>query len=282
MITASESRAIVVWEDLFHSRIQADMVFLGSSRTCDHYNTVVFDSILGLSSYNLGLHGKNIDMCFLRYKLLNKYKNNKPKYIVWDIFHDSYNISNGWLDEQFTPYINENEIWREMRKANHDFSIFDRIIPLYRYWKRSYIYDYAFHNPRRDKNPYHGYSPNLNPTDFTKAITLTESSVTCTVERKILSQFSDILKETSDDNITNIIVISPYYQPGLPLIKDFDKIISITDSLAKKNHCIFFNYIDDKMCTDSTLFSNVMHLNSRGADLFSRKLATALDSILYH
>ena len=45
LVRSSHARAIEVWEDIFNGRIDADMLFLGSSRTSDAYDPTVFDSM---------------------------------------------------------------------------------------------------------------------------------------------------------------------------------------------------------------------------------------------
>lgn len=278
-IRTSKSRAIVVWEDLFNSRIDADLIYLGSSRTCCTYNPEIIDPITGKKSYNLGLHGKSVDMDELRYNLLIKY-NNKPHYIVWDIFHSSFCESNGWLDEQFTPYLFEDDLWENLTKENHGFKFSDRYIPMYRYWKRSYIYKYAFYNARCDKNPYKGYIPDKITRKNGHFNDIDSAIIICPTDTTIIRHFCNTISSMKNDGIEVILVYSPFYFKGLSRLKGLDKLLLTCEKIASDYNIDFLNYLNDPMCKDSTLFCDCMHLNQKGAEIFSKKIGLTLDSII--
>ena len=65
-----------------------DLLFIGSSRTESHYNPGIFDSITGLSSYNIGLEAASSRM--IKGELLAYLEHSEaPKYVVINIdFHN--------------------------------------------------------------------------------------------------------------------------------------------------------------------------------------------------
>ena len=54
----STDRNLAVFNDIYSGNIKSDVIILGSSRALLHYNTLVIDSILQCSSYNLGADGQ--------------------------------------------------------------------------------------------------------------------------------------------------------------------------------------------------------------------------------
>ncbi len=281
LIRQSKSRAIVVWEDLFESRINCDVIFLGSSRTCVSYNPRIIDSIASVNSYNLGMHGKMSDMDIIRYRLLTKY-NKKPRCVVWDLYHRSFSTSNGWLDEQFTPYLFDDDLWNELKKDNHGYGFFDKYLPMYRYWKRPYIFKYAFEDVRGDQDPYKGFIQNEDEWNMQNVRELSTASVECGNDTTIIKAVSSTIMEMKSDDIIVILVISPLYIEGINKLNGLHEFVNTCEQLSVDNDCLFLNFLKDPLSADSTLFSNCMHLNAKGADLFSLKLAKTLDSIFSH
>jgi hypothetical protein len=57
------------WNDIFDSKINADLIVTGSSRAWSNVSPKIIDSTLNLNSYNLGLDGAHFDIQFSRTKL---------------------------------------------------------------------------------------------------------------------------------------------------------------------------------------------------------------------
>ena len=111
---------------------------------------------------------------------------------------------------------------------------------------------------------------------------LEEKSVYCCSDSNVINIVNATIKEIKSDGIEVILVLSPYFAEGLSKLDRFDNFIHICEQLSTENGCSFLNFLDDPICTDSSLFSDCMHLNYHGADIFSTKLALAIDSIIHH
>lgn len=281
LIKKSKARSIVVWEDIFNSRIDADIIYLGSSRTCDHYNPRVIDSILEIKSYNLGLHAKNIDMDFLRWKLYNKYNNKKPQIIIWDVFYNSMTYSGQVADYRFAPYIFDDDVWNVMYNSRHDYIIPDKIIPLLRYWRHSQVLNYIFKPVNYDeKNPYNGYVGKDIPWSPHKTLRdLVGGGITYEYNLELVSQFRETIRNMQKDNITVVLVHSPFYFEGQEKIDGLQSIIDSLQTIAKEENCLFLNYANSNLCYDSILFANSLHMNIEGSAVFSAELAHTIDSL---
>ncbi len=275
-IRGSSSRAIRVWEDVLNSKINEDIIILGSSRACDHYNPAVFDSITGFTSYNLGQHGKKIDMDILRYNIFKKYAKHQPKIIIWDVHGQSICFSDGWYDGIFTPYLYKKEIWSHLDSPQHDFNIFDRIIPLYRYWKKPYIFNYAFKNARNDANPYKGYVGEGGIIDTTATKLFEANDLKCTIDSSILASFKNTLLKMRNDGSFVVLVYSPLYYKGVPLLIGTNEVVSTYQRIANETGSIFINYLQDSICKNERYFTQYVHLNKEGANVFSNNLAKRL------
>lgn len=275
LIRHSQSREYRIWEDIFHSRITADIIVLGSSRTYDHYNSFIFDSILHTDFYNLGLDGKKVDMDIFRYHQYKKYNNHQPQYILWDICHSSFSKSSGYSDEQFMAYIYDDDIWQEIHSRENNVNLFDRTIPLLRYWKRNMIETY----PNAVMSVYKGYVKFCPSFDGTVMRQTEDNSIECEYNYPVIDSFRQTLKEMQQDGSKVILVYSPFYFEGQKKIKQLDKFITFVQEIAEQENCLFLNYLDNTINNDSTLFMNALHLNGYGADVFSAIIAHDLDSI---
>ena len=58
----SEDDTYYNWNKLYNGGINADILFLGSSRTLKHYHPQIFDEKLNVYSYNLGSNGSAYDI----------------------------------------------------------------------------------------------------------------------------------------------------------------------------------------------------------------------------
>lgn len=276
MIRQSVARDFVIWDDIFNSRITANMIVLGSSKAYAHYNPSVFDSILHTDFYNLGLNGKHVDMDIFRYNQYKKYKNHQPEYIIWDIMQQSFDYSGDYGDEQFMPYIYNEDVWNAIHRPYHHISVVERYVPLLRYWKRDMIKTY----PHSGCLTYKGYIKEYTKFDSKDLRKIDNNSIHCAKNQKVINDFIETIREMKSDGSKVIIVISPFHYLGQTKIADNDKMIEIVCRIADNENCFLLNYMDHPINSDSTLFKNAYHLNCYGADVFSEILAHDLDSIL--
>lgn len=278
-IRTSQTRAIAVWEDIFNGRIDADMLFLGSSRTSDAYNPAIFDSILGVNSYNLGMHGNLIDKDILRYNLYYKYSNRIPKYIIWDLCNGAFGYSQRVFDYQFAPYLFDDDVFRLLHNSRHKFTIFDRYVPLLRYYRQKNIIGYAIKNKHFNTGYYKGFKGkdwHWNPENLNK---LEDKSIPMGYNPELLPDFLNTVKKMKESGSEVIFIYSPFHYEGQVKQAGMDSLFAIYQQIAEDNNCIFLNYNYDSMCYDTSYFIDATHLNLHGANVFSAKCSKDLDSI---
>lgn len=270
----SNIREIVIWNDIFKSQINADVVYIGSSRTADHYQPEIIDSILDTRSYNLGQYGQTIESDIIRYNLLSKYEDKTPSLYVWDVYFASFNSSSKFQDEQYTPFLFNNDIWNAVNSNCRHFSIFDKYVPLLKYWRKGIIPKYE-----ALRDPIRGFVYNIDTWDPDDMAILKEESLTYSLNDRIFNEFCSTIDTMKKRGSDVIIVFSPLHIKGQKAMKNLNRLIHRLDSVSSMKHCVFANYLSDPICYDSSYFKNAMHLNKEGTNLFSAKFAHLIDSL---
>lgn len=267
-------REVVIWEDIINSKVNADIVYLGSSRAADHYQPDVIDNILGTSSYNLGQYGQSIESDIIRYNMLKKYETDLPKLFIWDVYYASFNISSKYQDEQYTPFLFNKDIWDDVNRYSVHFNLFDKYIPLLRYWKKNVIpYYEALRNPKK------GFVYNIDKWNPDEIIKIQKHSIDYYVDSNMFNEFTNTICNMKLNKCNVIVVFSPMHKKGQSAIKNLGLFVEQLQETTKQEHVIFLNFLDDSLCYDSTYFKNTMHLNEIGTDVFSEKIAHIIDSL---
>lgn len=262
------------WNDIVDGKINSDLLILGSSRAWVQYNPMILDSLLNVSSYNLGCDGELLYPELQCYEITRAY-NPAPKYVLLDIFFNSLTVELTTPRCKFiyTPYIYKPKFRKIVRK-NANLSIPYLFFPYYRYNECSGD-KMVFMDPA--EKPIKGFSPKEAKWDGKNMQRL--DTVQYYRETKAISLLEDFLKKSKKDNVSIILIHSPFERRGFEKIQDHEEMINLFRSIAERNGVPFLDYTEDPICYDTLNFYNAMHLNAHGADLFSLKLAHDLDSL---
>jgi hypothetical protein len=121
------------WNDLYNSKINADLLIMGSSRAEFHISPKIMDSLLRLNSYNLGLSAWHFDMQYARFRIYLQH-NKKPKYIIHNVDIYGFSKRNNVADaHQFLPYIRDTILQNVIHNHKGVFDIYQQKIPLFKY-----------------------------------------------------------------------------------------------------------------------------------------------------
>ena len=271
------------WDDLFHSRINADLLIQGSSRAWVHVSPKVLDSALKLNSYNLGMDGHNFLMQYYRFQLYLNY-NKKPKYIIQtvdtstlDRRKDLYGI------EQFVPYLK----YPLMRKAvsyYEGFEYVDYLLPAVKYRHQK---DIVFTGIREHFQPspsykYKGFEAKHKKWDdsFSKFKANNPEGVRANVDRFTDRLFDRFMEYCRAHGITVVLVYTPEYIGAQRLITNRAEVVKVFKEYSARYGAAFLDYSDSYICYDTDNFYNSQHLNAQGVDKFNAMLASDLASIL--
>ena len=257
--------AIESWHDVMNGDVEADVVVMGSSRALYHMNPVVMDSILGESTYNLGVDGRNLNTQINKYYIYRK-RNKKPRLIIQNIDAFALKYEVGYNKYQFFPYF-----WDEdMRKAyfnEEPFTAGEKYLPMYRYIHRG-LWVFLSNNEKHLVKGFRGQNSSWNGSAFERI-----DSIPFVVSDTTSRRFDEYLSQVKADGIKVVFVYSPIYIGATRKMTDQKRMYATYQHYADKYDIPILDYTNMWLCYDTSYFYNAMHLNKQGADIFSDSLA---------
>jgi hypothetical protein len=283
----SRNEYFASWNDLYNSKINADMLIMGSSRASFHISPKILDSTLSLNSYNLGLSAWHFDMQFSRFKMYLQH-NRKPKYIIHNV--DVYGFSKraDVADyQQFLPFLQDTILQKTIRGHKGDFDTYQQNIPLLKYKNDSeLIFEgilnyFNFKNLYDTTTKYKGYQGNDYEwnKDFESFKKRFPKGAKYKFDKEVKQQFEEYLSFCQHENIKVVLVYAPEYFEVQKYYKNKNELIDLCQKSAQKYGCHFLNYSNNSICFDRQYFYNSQHLNRRGAELFSLDLSNKVKKI---
>ncbi|GHT19047.1 hypothetical protein AGMMS4957_02480 [Bacteroidia bacterium] len=257
--------------NIFSSKISSDVIISGNSRAADDFSPQILDSVLHINSYNFGMHGQPFPVQLVRFKLFEKY-NQKPKLIIHSV--DFFTLSQGYRFNmrQFSPYLHEDLLRDGLRKMGATEAELN--IPLWFYASGWRLILEVFTRPSTPDFGHKGYVEkdlNWDGAKFDKV--LSGDSLAAKREPEVVALFDSYLSYCKENDIQVILVYTPQYIKATEFTKNWDGEMQLYHDFAKKYDIPFLDYTHDAICNDITYFYNATHLNKKGAELFTLKLA---------
>ncbi|KAA6301606.1 MAG: hypothetical protein EZS26_002212 [Candidatus Ordinivivax streblomastigis] len=272
----SEEGEYQTWNAIRSSKMSSDVIISGSSRAWVQISPEILDSVLHIDSYNLGIEGYYFSMQYVRFKLFEKY-NKKPRLIIQnvDFISTFYRREDSFNKTQFFPYLHEDLIKDELKTI---FSKSELYIPAMQYHSEYLTILHGlsecFNWKHYLSENYKGYCGQERTWDgsLLEAI-LSKDSIVINKKLEIVELFDTYLNYCKGNDIQVILVFTPQYIKATEFTKNWDKEMQVYHDFSKKYDIPFLDYSHDPICYDTTYFYNAMHLNKKGAELFSLKLA---------
>lgn len=252
-----------------------DILFYGSSRAVHTYNCAIFTDSLGLSAYNCGRNASNI--IYHAAIISAAFEKSTPKVVVLDISPKELSWKSGQggddvLSAMILPYITTNKNFEALAKELFPKELIKaKISKLYTY--NSMIAS-IIRNSNRTKNdnvngyqPLHGAKVDQDP----KAVDAAKSEVSDYAKQKL--EF--FVKTVRDHHVPLIVIISPIYAlpaPPTPSMIETKKILD-------KYNVEIWDYASDTAFIKKKYFYDLVHLNTKGADLFSSLIASRMKAM---
>lgn len=249
-----------------------DILIYGSSRAVHTYDTRIFTDTLHLSAYNCGRNGSNV--IYGSAILPGALEGTKlPKLIILDVFAKeiAYRSSRDGADmlaAAILPYVLINEHFatlagelfpKELTKA--------RISKLYAY--NSQILSIIRNYSRRENDNINGYQPlhgskiKGDPPPFSDRDGIDEYSK---------GRLEYFIKSVTEKKVPLIVILSPMYnQPFTD-----NESLSVTKQILQKYNVPFWDYSTDPKYIKAEYFYDAAHLNTKGAELFSKEIASRI------
>lgn len=271
----SNRYCIESWYDLMNGKIESDVIVMGSSRAWVHINPIILDSVLNTNSYNIGFDGSCINRQVRKYHLFRRF-NKKPKLIIQNIDYASLGYTIGYMREQFFPYF-WNKPMRDEFLNSEPFSFEEKYIPFFRYLKNfnmQQLYEIIDNTSRTLTKGYEGKERKWDGSAYNeiKSIEFVPNDTT-------MMMFENYLKETLADSIKIIFVYAPLYYGAIKKITNIDEMYATYAVFANKYNIPILDYTNMTICSDKTYFYNALHLNIRGAKIFTDSLAYDLKKL---
>lgn len=273
------------WNDLFNGKINADMLICGSSRAWKDISPAILDSTLSLNSYNLGMDGTHFSIQYDRVKMYLRY-NKPPKYIIQTMDFTSFAESNSMDNQlQLMPYLDEPMVIELTAKYRDHYTLPERFFPLFKYNNllpviTEGIKSYFGHGIAPCK--YKGFQAQDKQWDysFDKYIKRSPRPVNVHVAGYSVNRFYDYLQYCNKRGIKVIVVFPPVYHEFIHYCKNSEYILNILKKGTDRYGVSFLNYSGDTLGNTREYFYNSQHLNKKGAEAFSIKLANDLKKVI--
>lgn len=276
----SDARMFNTYNAIYSDTLQCNAVVMGSSRGQVQYDVRILDSIAGLNSYNISVDGRCIDAEVVIY---NAYRHHapRPKVIIQNIDWGTLQMSNGYEREQYLPYLDKDDLF-DQTCENEGFSWADRWLPLVRYAGYRNIIFEGLGLPAkvaRPENIYKGYIAVDAPWDGSAFQNI--DTLGFEYNPQAVTIFEKYLAQCQKEGIHVVMVYAPFYIGATRKMgHGVDSMFAIYQSFADRYGCDILNYTYDSISYDTLNFYNASHLNRRGAEQFSIKLAHDLKELL--
>ncbi len=280
-----------VWNKVTSGQVNADVLFVGASRTLVHFDSDTIGAIVGKECFNIGMDGAPLDLQLSCLETYLKY-NTMPEVIVQGLGLIVLKSSEGvYNPEQFLPYLNEERIYETLVSIDPAFWRC-RYIPLY---GLSLRYELALNgeflrkwalvgllNIDVDDHRKKGFWPrDVNwTTQFEQFKKKHYSGITYEIEEEAIKSLRAIIELGRSRNIEIILVYSPEYYENYELTLNRDEIFEMFKSVAAEYGVPFWDYSDIPLTHDTNYFYNSQHLNREGAAIFSDMFARDLQTYL--
>lgn len=278
-------RPYAVWNDIHNGvNLDNDLVFVGASSCWAHYNPVVIDSILGISTYNLGIDGHTWYPCQpLRYYTYVRYAPKKPKYLLVNLDMATFGVlDEPYEREQFFPYFWIDDFLTTQIREEKKITFMDRYCPIWRYigyrkWIETGVASTFGKCHFEEDGMYKGHKGNMYPWNRASLNTMDSVPIDCNYE--VVDSVMDFIRKRQEEDQVVILIKTPIYYELQERFSNRDLMCRLYDSISITLGVEMLDYWNHPIVFDSTYFCNSTHLNRDGANIISAKLAHDLDSL---
>ena len=271
------------WNRLREGRIQAQVLFTGSSRCLMHFDARAIGERIGRRCWNIGMDGSQLTLqrpwliTYLKY-------NPPPELVVQEVGIISLEPdSDVFFPSQYPPYLDEAPILQTLRSLDGSWWR-DRWIPLYSFTRFGYAYaglglkgllnaEDTAHDVLRN-----GFEQRHWKWDggFDRFKARYPKGKRYPVEQEAIAMLEDIIRLVREAGSEIVLVYAPELKENQDLTTNREEIIGIYRRLATKHGIPFWDLSTTALCTDRTLFYNSQHMNGYGVARFTPMISDSL------
>lgn len=275
------------WNDIYQSKVDADIIMLGNSRAWVHLNPRVFDSVTGLRSYNLGIDAYALDFQLARFWSCVA-NNRKPTFVIQNIdpftLRKSHTVD--YEKEQFLPYLDKTEVRHQL--ISNGLGWEDRFLPMFKYRGRRKIVFREFNDmylvPEPEARKFRGFKgQHIHWSQDFSNFKKDNTEIDLSYQADMIRELESMIGYCAKNNITVILAYLPMYDESLPMVKEKYRLDSLMNSFQEKypQKCYYMDYSTTGFSGDTTYFYNATHLNYIGADSISMIIARRIKGLMH-
>lgn len=273
------------WQVVFSDTTYYDCLFIGSSRTHDHLNPRIFDSILHTNSYNAGIDGANLlEFTTIWEAYLEKHR--PPKYLLLNMESTCFANHKRFLNPlQYYPFLQNNSLRRALAQHNNPLIAFFPYAPflaLTTYNDRTrteIVKGWAGQNDLENSWEYKGYRGIDNDTmsdNFPPEIPINLNNI-----GESAQYLRQIAVQCRQNNTQLILVYHPTFEDYFRQhIAQNDQVLDTIYSIVRQYQLPYLRHDSLQQFQKRRYFSDRIHLNQTGAKLYSQYLAHSLQAII--
>lgn len=252
---------------------QADILVIGASRAKYHIIPEIITNATHKSCYNIGRDNGTIYSEFGILKcVLKRYH---PKLIILEISPEDLCHYQYEMDEiaQLLPYYNHNPELRPILLLRGPFERFKLLSKTYPFNSTLYQIIAANHSGSKSTSNQNGFVP-LPALISMNADEIPQQRIypTSGINAQKVAFLDSVITIAKRDHVPLLFMQSPFLLP-----KQSSTEYSMLSLIAKKNAIPFWDYSNDTMFINKPeFFFDQIHLNERGARLFTSKVARQL------
>lgn len=250
----------------------AKVIITGSSHAIKHYVPEVFDSVLGIETYNAGANGQKLIYAYAIQKIILKKR--APELIILNIDEDwlyTSDIAYKRFSVLYPFYDEHKDVLKPILDLESKFNNYKLLLNSYRNNSTIVHIIKYFLIPQKD---YKGYMPLYSTMDKSiksSDVHLRGEYTSEGVDPNFVLILENLISSAKDKNVQLLFVISPKFtKVNLTENKSYNQILEIVE----KRKVTLYDFQNDSIFTGKhELFYDATHLNDKGARLFSTKLA---------
>lgn len=279
----------LVWNKIFFGKAEADIIINGSSRALVEFDPKIIEDSTHLTCFNIGVNGGELTTIKSRWDSYLAY-NKKPKFLIknFDIilFDEENFIVN---KEKYLPYLSKYTVSSNLETIDAKIWL-EKIIPLFKYRGLNHLISLGIKSyfnmiDKIETKSYKGYTPVNKNWDYSFAKIKARHKKGIFIPDKRFQfgfkYFIELNNECKKSGVKLIIVHAPMYYELQEMLPQMDSIINVMEQLARKNHFQFWDYSKDSLSFSKEYSYNSEHLNKKGAEIFSKQLASDLKKFIY-
>lgn len=253
------------------TKIEPDILILGSSRASHHYNSEIISDRLGMKTYNAGFNGQGTLQAYGFLK--GVMSRHTPKIILYELtpWFDIYIDAKSSSINILAPYSSQ----YELQNLFNDIDQTNRFKMLSKSYQYNSIVFRIIPNLFSDRSKFmNGYEPLSGMLKDTCNIKRQRSQQPLEIDSVKVKYFKRIIEDANISGSKLIFLISPSLRSHQD---DYKDIVCI----ANENNIKVFNHLQDTIFVNHPeLFQDGTHMNEIGANKYSEIIAKEIEDYL--